>query len=86
MSAASITAVNHPIVVDFVPRIPLGPELRLRDMPPVLGAVHKAVRAGATRVELDATDLRRFTEGAMKLLEGAQRRLQTDHVDLVMVG
>ena len=86
MSAASITAVAHPIVVDFVPRIPLGSELRLRDMPPVLGAVHKAVRAGATRVELDATCLCRFTEGAMELLEGAKRRLNDDHIELVMVG
>ena len=86
MSAASTTAVAHPLPIDFVPRIPLGDELRLRDMPPVLGAVDKVIRAGATRVELDATRLESFSEGALELIAGAQRRLRRDCVELVVIG
>jgi hypothetical protein len=63
----------------------LGRELRLRDLPPLLSAVARAVEAGVTRVELDASLLGAYSLGARELLQVAQARLRDHQVELVIV-
>lgn len=69
MGAAEITATA--MQLEFTPRIPLGHELRLRDMPGLIAAIRRGVQGGAHRIELDASSLQRITEGARLLIETA---------------
>lgn len=69
MAAADVTATA--MQLEFAPRIPLGHELRLRDMPGLIAAIRRGVQGGAHRIELDASSLQRITEGARLLIEAA---------------
>ena len=63
-------------------RIRLGEVIALRDVPALCEEVRRAVAVGARVVELDASDLRRMTDGARALVEAAQRRWAEHAIDL----
>lgn len=65
--------------------IPLGKELRLAGIPKLLEKIEAARSTGAKRIELEATILRKITEGARLVLLSATCRLEHEGIDLVLV-
>jgi len=70
---------------DEVAQIALGKELRLAQIPKLIEKITGAYLRGATRIELDATNLRRMTDGAKHLLAAAGQRLERLGVELVVI-
>lgn len=85
MAPAADATVRSPVLEHAVPRIAVGPYLRLSGMVRIVTGIREALAHDAARIEIDLQHTQAVSQGAHLLLQSVAHSVRRRGVDIVFV-